>query len=407
MLGTAVELIGLAAAALDVTLDYIKLRQQFGTPDRQLPGAAASRGRRLRRHRAQPLARLSCARGFRCRRAPSGDGRRPPRRVPRAPRSRSRARALQMHGAIGYTEEHDIGLYYKRAMALAAQYGGELGQVGRFSVLTGRARGSGAMSDDAAHAGRGRRPRRRHAHVQSARQGQQLQSCHARRAVRRGRASSVPTRSVRAIVLRGAGKHFSAGAEVGAPAGAGKPRTSIPGFCRALDAVPKPTVALVHGACIGGAVAMIACCDVVIATRERVLLAARGAARLRPRAAHSILPARDRCAQPAPLSDLGRALRCRGGPARRPRRTSSATPTQGEDALARALDELLLAGPNAAAHAKALLRRLAGEPITPELLAELQAEFDQRFRFARGARGPDELSREAQARLVPAGMSET
>jgi alkylation response protein AidB-like acyl-CoA dehydrogenase len=44
--------------------------------------------------------------------------------------------ALQMHGAIGYTEEHDIGLYYKRAISLAARYGGELNHIGRFSDLT-------------------------------------------------------------------------------------------------------------------------------------------------------------------------------------------------------------------------------------------------------------------------------
>ncbi len=44
--------------------------------------------------------------------------------------------ALQLHGAIGYTDEHDIGVTYKRAVALAAKYGNEITHVGRFSGLT-------------------------------------------------------------------------------------------------------------------------------------------------------------------------------------------------------------------------------------------------------------------------------
>jgi alkylation response protein AidB-like acyl-CoA dehydrogenase len=31
--------------------------------------------------------------------------------------------AVQMHGGIGFTHEHDIGLYLKRAMTLSARYG--------------------------------------------------------------------------------------------------------------------------------------------------------------------------------------------------------------------------------------------------------------------------------------------
>ena len=31
--------------------------------------------------------------------------------------------AVQMHGGIGFTDEHDIGLYLKRAMTLVARYG--------------------------------------------------------------------------------------------------------------------------------------------------------------------------------------------------------------------------------------------------------------------------------------------
>jgi alkylation response protein AidB-like acyl-CoA dehydrogenase len=32
--------------------------------------------------------------------------------------------AIQLHGAIGFTDEHDIGLYHRRAMALVAADGG-------------------------------------------------------------------------------------------------------------------------------------------------------------------------------------------------------------------------------------------------------------------------------------------
>jgi len=32
--------------------------------------------------------------------------------------------AIQFHSAIGFTDEHDIGLFYRRALALAAGGGG-------------------------------------------------------------------------------------------------------------------------------------------------------------------------------------------------------------------------------------------------------------------------------------------
>jgi methylglutaconyl-CoA hydratase len=184
--------------------------------------------------------------------------------------------------------------------------------------------------------------------------------------------------AVRAIVLRGAGKHFSAGAEVGAPAHPGKPRTSIPGFCLALDALPKPTVALVHGACIGGAVAMIACCDLVIASDDAFFSLPEVRLGFAP---GPLIPFFLRAIDPRSLrrylisgERFSAADALRVGLAHQ-----LCVREAGEGALAHAIDELLLAGPNAAAHAKALLRRLTREPITPELLAGLQADFDQRF----------------------------
>jgi alkylation response protein AidB-like acyl-CoA dehydrogenase len=42
---------------------------------------------------------------------------------------------IQLHGAIGFTEEFDAGLYLKRAMWLSAQLGNEAVQRGRFERL--------------------------------------------------------------------------------------------------------------------------------------------------------------------------------------------------------------------------------------------------------------------------------
>lgn len=72
----------------------------------------------------------------------------------------------------------------------------------------------------------------------------------------------------RVVVLRGAGKHFCAGADLVARASAPEPRpaqTTIVDMLAALDRLPKPTVAAVHGAAIGAGAALAACCDVVVA----------------------------------------------------------------------------------------------------------------------------------------------
>ena len=135
MLGSAAELVGLAAAALEVTLDYVKLRQQFGKPIGSF---------QVLQHRAvDSFIDIELNRSLVYRVLAAYDaGEHHPAMVSAAKARASRAAlqvtraALQMHGAIGYTEEHDIGLYYKRAMTLAARYGGELGHTGAFSALT-------------------------------------------------------------------------------------------------------------------------------------------------------------------------------------------------------------------------------------------------------------------------------
>jgi methylglutaconyl-CoA hydratase len=214
--------------------------------------------------------------------------------------------------------------------------------------------------------------------------------------------------SVRTIVLRGTGKHFSAGAEVGGEHAAAKdkPRASIPALCLALDTVPKPVIALVHGACIGGAVALISCCDIVIAAQN----------------AFFSLPEVRLGFAPGPLIPFF----LRGIDARSLRRyllsgerfaaaealriglvhQLCAADASDDAALAGLIDEVLLAGPNALAHAKGLLRRLTHAPISQELLAELQGEFDARFNSPEAVEGRLSFREKRKPKWFPSGYGD-
>ena len=74
----------------------------------------------------------------------------------------------------------------------------------------------------------------------------------------------------RIVVLRGSGKHFCAGADLAARGmeepGAALKHLTLVEILAAVDTFPKPTVAVVHGAAIGGGAGIAACCDVVLAT---------------------------------------------------------------------------------------------------------------------------------------------
>lgn len=76
--------------------------------------------------------------------------------------------------------------------------------------------------------------------------------------------------ATRIIVLRGLGKHFCAGADLSARGNGSRDESaahaSLADVLMALDRVPKPTIAAVHGAAVGGGAAVVACCDIAIAT---------------------------------------------------------------------------------------------------------------------------------------------
>ena len=82
--------------------------------------------------------------------------------------------------------------------------------------------------------------------------------------------------AVRALVIRGAGKHFQAGADINwlnrlSRQGPEENYTAsivTVRFSKTLNELPKPTIAVIHGACFGGGVGIACCVDVALATPD-------------------------------------------------------------------------------------------------------------------------------------------
>lgn len=81
---------------------------------------------------------------------------------------------------------------------------------------------------------------------------------------------------VEIVVLRANGKNFSAGADLNWMQRMAsfsheenvQDAQQLAHLLQTLDELPKPTLALVQGAALGGAIGLIACCDIAIATQD-------------------------------------------------------------------------------------------------------------------------------------------
>jgi len=80
--------------------------------------------------------------------------------------------------------------------------------------------------------------------------------------------------TVRALVIRGAGRHFAAGADINwlaevaeyPPARAFEASLATTRAMQLLNEFPRPTLAVIQGACFGGGAGIACCVDVALAT---------------------------------------------------------------------------------------------------------------------------------------------
>jgi alkylation response protein AidB-like acyl-CoA dehydrogenase len=139
MAALGAEAVGIMQTLLDQTLEYTKIRKQFGRP---------LSANQVIRHRLADMA-MQCdeARSMALRAALMADAE-PVARARAASGAKAKIgrcarfvaeQSVQLHGAMGVTEELDIGSYFKRLLAFDTLFGGSAHHYRRYAALGGRA----------------------------------------------------------------------------------------------------------------------------------------------------------------------------------------------------------------------------------------------------------------------------
>ena len=138
LVGTSAELLGVMGKALDIAVAYSKVRRQFGAP---IGGFQA-----LQHKAVNDYVGVEVTRSLLFQVAAAIDEARASPQMTAALKAKASGAALgvtksaiQMHGAIGFTDEHEIGRYFKRAMTLSARHGNEAAHRARYAALAARA----------------------------------------------------------------------------------------------------------------------------------------------------------------------------------------------------------------------------------------------------------------------------
>lgn len=198
--------------------------------------------------------------------------------------------------------------------------------------------------------------------------------------------------SVRAVVLAGRGKSFSAGADLNWMKAAGAARVEenladarkLAGMLRVIAGMSKPTIARVHGAALGGGMGLASACDICVAGDKAVFATSEVRFGIIPSAIspYVIRAIGERQAyryfQTAERISAARAVEL--GLAH------EAVGTDELDArLAEIVTALLQGGPKSQAAAKDLIRAVANRPVgdavvedTARRIAELRATPEAR-----------------------------
>lgn len=134
LLTLSCELLGVMEKAQEMTFDYLRIRKQFG----KLIGSFQA----LQHKAVDIYTRTEAVRSLVYQIAANND----PYRIDPALAIAAKAKAsedalfvtqacIQLHGAIGFTDEHDIGLYLKRAMLLSSLLGNAAAQRRRYVAI--------------------------------------------------------------------------------------------------------------------------------------------------------------------------------------------------------------------------------------------------------------------------------